>query len=119
MGSGTMFWRKKSLEEKVKEKKRKREVKKIEGALWGYMVSQQGVIVDTLQNLRRVERDAVVGDKTVGLTMIRIFDPADAKEKGVDVEDYRSLDGHPDLVLYEGYYQAAASKATNIYIKKK
>ena len=113
-----MFWRKKSVEEKAKEKKRKKEVKKIEGALWGYMVSQQGVIVDVLQKLRRVERDAVVGDKTVGLTMIRIFDPADANQKGVDVEDYRSLDDHQELVLYKGYYQAAAGE-TDIRIDKK
>ena len=112
-----MFWRKKSVEEKVKEKKRKKEVKKIEGVLWGYMVSQQGVIVDVLQNLRRVECEAEVGGKPV--TMIRIFDPAVANQKGVDVDDYRSLDDHPDLVLYEGYYQAAAGEATNIHIKKK
>ncbi len=111
-----MFWRKKSVEEKVKEKKRKKEVKKIEGALWGYMVSQQGVIVDILQNLRRVERDGAVESKPV--VMIRIFDPAAANQKGVDVDDYGSLDDHPNLVLYEGYYQAVAGEATNIHIEK-
>ena len=113
-----MFWRRKGGEEKGKEKK-KRAVKKIEGALWGYMVSQQGVIVDVLQNLRRVERDAVVGDKPVGLTMIRIFDPGTANQKGVTIDDYKSLDNHPDLILYEGYYREVSGQATDIRIEKK
>lgn len=89
-----MFWRKREQKKKA--------VKKIEGALWGYMVSQQGVIVDVLPNLRRVERDAVVGEKPVGLTMIRIFDPAAANERGVAIEDHDSLDNYPELILYEG-----------------
>ena len=58
-----MFWRKGGTEQKGKKQKA---VKKIEGALWGYMVSQCGVTVDVLQDLRRVECDAVVGDKPLG-----------------------------------------------------
>ncbi len=110
-----MFWRKKGEEKGKKEK----EVKKIEGALWGYMVSQHGVIVDILQNLRRVERNAVVGDKPVGLTMIRIFDPAAVKEKGIVIDDYDSLDNHPELILYEGCYREVGGQATDIRIEKK
>jgi len=112
-----MFWRKKGVEEKAREKKRKKEVKKINGPLWGYMVSQQGVIVDILQNLRRVECDGVVEDKPV--IMIRIFDPAAADKKGVAIEDYDSLDGHPDLILYGGYYRSVLGVATDIHIEKK
>ena len=111
-----MFWRKKAGEEKVKEKKEKA-IKKIEGSLWGYMVSQQGVIVDVLQNLRRVERDGVVGGKQV--TMIRIFDPATTKEKGVAIEEYESLDDHPELILYKGYYLEIGGEAKDIHIEKK
>ncbi len=106
-----MFWRKKSVEEK-----RKKEVRRIEGALWGYMVSKQGVTVDVLQYLRRVECEAEVEGKPV--VMIRIFDPIAAKKKGVDIEEYKSLDDHLELVLYEGYYQVAARGATNIHIGK-
>ena len=82
------------------------------------MVSQ-GVMVDVLQNLRWVEQDAVVGDKPVGLTMIRIFDPAAAEEKGITIEDYESLDDHPELILYEGYYQENGRGETDIHIEKK
>ena len=110
-----MFWRKKA-EEKGKEKKKKA-VKKIEGSLWGYMVSQQKVVVDILQNLRRVERDGVVGGKPV--TMIRIFDPAAAKEKGVAIDNYESLDSHPELILYKGYYLEIGGAAKDIHIEKK
>ncbi len=113
-----MFWKKKSPEEKAKgEKKKREEVKKIEGGLWGYMVKQQGIVVDVLQNLRRVEYEAEVGGKPV--VMVRIFNPATADEKGIDVKDYKSLDSQPDLVLYEGYYQQVRNQPADINIEKK
>lgn len=111
-----MFWRKKGGEEKRKQK-RKKAVKKIEGALWGYMVSQHRVIVDILQNLRRVERDGVVGGKQV--TMIRIFDPTTANEKGVAIDDYEGLDSYPELILYQGYYLEIGGEPRDIHIEKK
>jgi hypothetical protein len=37
-------------------------------------------------------------------TLVRIFNPAIAKEKGVTIEDYESLNEQPELILYEGYY---------------
>jgi len=103
-----MFWRRKQ--------KKKKAVKEIEGALWQYMVNS--VSLGVLHNLRLVERDAVVGDKPVGLTMIRIFHPAATKEKDITVDDYDSLDGYPELVLYEGYYQVTDGHAVNIRIEK-
>ena len=106
-----MFWRRK--------KKEKKAVKKIEGALWQCMVSKQHVPLDVLHSLRLVERDVVIGGQPVQLTMIRIFRPATAKEKGVTIDDYKSLDGHPELIVYEGYYQTTDGQATNIHIEKK
>jgi hypothetical protein len=35
---------------------------------------------------------------------IRIFDEAQAAEKGVRVRDYTSLDDYPELVLFDGSY---------------
>jgi len=110
-----MFWRERGENEKGKQKKKKA-VKKIDGALWGYMVSQ-GVIVDILQNLRRVERDGAVGGKQV--IVIRIFHPAIADKRGVAIEDYDSLDSHPELILYEGYYLEIGGQARDIHIEKK
>jgi hypothetical protein len=51
--------------------------------------------------------------------MIRIFSPAVASEKGVTIEDYDSLDAHPELILYEGHYsETGEGKAMDIYIEK-
>lgn len=109
-----MFWRKMFRREG---KETERGVKEIAGRVWGHMLIQHGVTVDILQNLRRVECDGVVEDKPV--IIIRIFDPAAAGKKGVAIEDYDSLDGHPDLILYGGYYRSVLGVTTDIHIEKK
>ena len=111
-----MFWHKVGKAQKGKKRKA---VKKIDGALRGYMVSRYGVTVDILQNLRCVECDAVVGDKPLGLTMLRIFNPASARGKGVAIDGYGSLDNHPELILYEGYYREVDGQATDIKMERK
>jgi len=110
-----MFWRKKEGEQKGEHKKKKA-VKKIEGALWGYMVSEHGIIVDVLQNLRQVERNGLIEGKPA--IMVRIFDPAAVDEKGVAIEDYESLGDNPELVLYEGYCREIGGQL-DIHIEKK
>ena len=103
-----MFWRK---------GKKRTAVKKIEGPLWGYMVSEHRVIVDVLGKLRQLQRhERVVGGKEV--ILIRIFDPAAADKKSVTIEDYESLDDHPELILYEGYCGESGGRL-NIHIGKK
>ena len=64
-----------------------------------------------------MESDGTIGDKPV--TMIRIFNPATANEKDVAIEDYQSLDNHPDLILYEGYYCVTRGQITDGEIEKK
>ena len=110
-----MFWRRKKGEQNDKQKK-KSAVKKIEGALWGYMVGEHGVIVDVLENLRQVEGHGVIEGKPA--IMIRIFDPAGADKKGVAIEDYENLDNHLELVLYEGYCRETGGRL-DIHIEKK
>jgi hypothetical protein len=94
------------------------EVKQIEGDLFQYMVNKQHVPLDILRNLRIVEKDAVLGDEPVGLTMFRIFQPSEVKKKGITIENYDSLDDYPDLVIYEGYYEKNDDHADNIKIEK-
>ena len=110
-----MFWRKRGTEEKSKQKKKA--VKNIAGPLWAHMVTQYRVTDDVLQNLRRVERHGLVEDKPV--IMIRMFALATADKKGVSIEGFESLDGHPELVLYAGYYRSILGVATDIHIEKK
>ena len=111
-----MFWHKMGT---VLKGEKNKAVKNIEGALLGYMVSQHAVTLDELQNLRRVEREVVLGDKPVGIIMIRIFNPDTAKEEGVTIDSYSSLDGHPELILDEGHYRDVNGEAMDIKIEKK
>jgi len=78
-------------------------VKKIDGPLWGYMVTQRGVVVDVLQHLRRVERQGTVWGKPA--IMVRVFDAPAAEKEGVLIDSYESLDSHRKLILYEGHYR--------------
>ena len=34
----------------------------------------------------------------------RVFNPAQATKAGVKVEDWTSLDDHPDLIIWEGFF---------------
>jgi len=98
-----MFWKRKKTPEDDRRRTAKKAVKKIEGLLWGYMVTQRRVVVDVLQHLRRVECDSTVSGKPA--IMVRIFDPAAAKKEGVLIDSYESLDSYRRLILYEGYYR--------------
>jgi hypothetical protein len=41
---------------------------------------------------------------------VRIFDEWSAKERKVNVSNYESLDTHPDLVIFEGWFDRKARK---------
>lgn len=111
-----MFWHK--METVLKGEKNKA-VKNIEGELVGYMLSRHGVTLDELHNLRRVEREVVLGDKSLGIIMIRIFNPDTAKERGVTIDSHSNLDRHPEMILYEGHYRDVSGEAMDIKIEKK
>ena len=111
-----MFWHRRGTSQKGEKQKA---VKNIEGELLGYMVSRHAVTLDELQNLRRVEREVVLGDKPLGIIMVRIFNPNITKERDVTIDGYSSLDGHPELTLYEGHYLDVNGEAMDIKIEKK
>lgn len=111
-----MFWHKMGTALKGEKNKA---VKNIEGELFGYMISRHGITLDELQNLKRVEREVVLGNKPLGIILIRIFNPDTAKEKGVTINSYSNLDKHPELILYEGHYRDANGEALDIKIENK
>ena len=115
-GGNTVFWHKMGTALKGEKSKA---VKNIEGELLGYMVSRHGVTLDELRSLKRVEREVVLGDKPLGIIMIRIFNPDTAKERDVTIDSYSSLDRHPELILYEGHYRDVNGEAMDIKIEKK
>ena len=43
---------------------------------------------------------------------VRIFDEWCASQKKVQVKDFYSLDGHPDLILMEGWYDQESNKGS-------
>jgi hypothetical protein len=42
---------------------------------------------------------------------VRVFDEIQAGARGVRVRDYTSLDEHPDLILFEGWYDKKSHMA--------
>jgi hypothetical protein len=42
---------------------------------------------------------------------VRVFDEIQAGAKGVRVRDYTTLDEHPDLILFEGWYDKKSHMA--------
>jgi hypothetical protein len=86
---------------------KKKIIKKIDGGVWGHLVTVHKIDVDTLSNeMRCVEQEGVLeGGKPV--TLIRVFKPAEAQQKGVVVTGWDTFDQSPELILFEGYLTRA------------
>lgn len=82
--------------------------------VWSYMNVKHGLTGEQLLHVKQALCEAVVEGKPS--TLVRIFDPDIAKAKGVDVQDYASLNDHPELILYEGYY--GRGRAPDILIER-
>jgi hypothetical protein len=59
--------------------------------------------IDAATALGVVEMGGTYSGRKV--TYIRVFDPAGAAARGVDVRSYADLDAHPDLVLRAGHVE--------------
>lgn len=82
---------------------KKKVVKEISGAVWGRLVSDYGISVDTItHDIRCVERPGALEGKGQA-TFLRLFKPAEAERKGVVVTGWETFDEHPDLIMFEGY----------------
>ncbi len=53
-----------------------------------------------------------------GVFNIRVFDESEALVKKIQVKDYTSVDKHPDLIIYEGWFDEK-SKRVELEEKKK
>ena len=76
--------------------------KDIPGWVYIYLVTTLKVPPENLTGLRSVQKTGFVEGKPV--TFIRIYDPR-ASEEAWQVKNFTSLDEHPDLILYEGYWE--------------
>lgn len=75
--------------------------KEIPSAVGRYLVVNLGKDPDWVWNLKAFLRVRTGGKSSFD---VRVFDKAQATSKRVALKDYNSLDGHPELVLYEGWF---------------
>ena len=66
-----------------------------------YLITRLRENPDWIWNLKWVVRHKL-GEKN--LLEFRIFSPADAMLKSVDVTDFSSLNDHPEMVLFDGLF---------------
>jgi len=72
-----------------------------------YLVREKKLAPELAKLLRAVQRKRTSDG---GRYDFRIFDEADAKARKMEVTDYASLDGCPDLILYEGWCDEGANQ---------
>ncbi|MDF1593785.1 MAG: hypothetical protein P1P89_19940 [Desulfobacterales bacterium] len=73
-----------------------------------YLVVRLGQDPDWVWNLRSVSCPHLEKKEFFD---VRIFDENHAIMKNVTVKNYNSLEGHPELILYEGWYNKKTMKA--------
>ena len=78
-----------------------------------YLVAQLGKNPDWVWNLKGVVRSRQEAKDSYD---VRVFDEAKASGKNVTVKDYTSLDEHPELILYEGWFD---KKSMSVQIEEK
>jgi hypothetical protein len=97
------FWNRKQAKEG---KERLPGPKQIPQPVGTYLVVQMKKNADWVWQLRGVVRPA--GEK--GTFYCRVFDNAQVAEAGLKVKGWASLDGHPELILWEGCFDKATNK---------
>jgi len=105
------FWGKKSEEEKKEKLAGPRD---IPGPVQNYLVAERKMDPDLVKLFKAVIRKGETGEAPLN---IKVFDNSEAIAKKVKVKDYGSLDEHPDLTLYEGWFDER-SKQVKLEEKK-
>jgi hypothetical protein len=90
-----MFGKKNSNSEKMSPPKN------IPEAIGRYLVVSLGKDPDWVWNLKAVMKDRG-NEKDV--FEVRVFDQSQAASRQIKVKDYSSFDEHPELILYEGWF---------------
>jgi len=57
-----------------------------------------------LKNVMRQRADAL------STYDVRVFSQSEAAEKRIDVKNYLTLDAHPELILFEGWFDKSSKK---------
>jgi hypothetical protein len=81
--------------------------KEIPGLVQNHLVAERKIDPDLVRILKAVVCGSPKGGKAFD---IRIFDGSEAGVKKIQVKDYTSLDEHPDLIIYEGWFDETAKQ---------
>ncbi len=95
-----MFWKKKAGTSKPKDKELPGP-KFVPDIIGGRLVTDFHKDPDRVWKLKAVKRRR---GESKSAWDIRVYDDVDAATNGVKVENWPSLDDHPELILYEGWY---------------
>jgi len=98
-----MFWKKKPAKEEPLEPK----AEKLPGPRSIEELVGRHLVVDLKQNPDRVwQLQSVVRRRADGKHRFdfRVFDAAQAGQKKVKVKDWTTFDQHPELILYQGWF---------------
>ena len=92
----------------------KGEIKEVERVTWDYMLDQLKIPQPELIHLRGAKTPCKINGKE-GFA-VRFFNFDKSREKGSNIKDYDTLNEHPELIEYEGYY--VRGKGGEVIIKK-
>ena len=102
------FWQKATQIETPKANEKKLPGQKSINDLVGrHLVIEFGKNPDWVWNLKNVLRQRPEAESSFD---VRVFNQAEAAEKKVDVKNYLTLDEHPDLILFEGWFDKKSQK---------
>ena len=75
--------------------------KSIPDAVGRYLVVSLGKNPDWVWNLKAVMRSNGTDKDSFE---VRVFDPSQVAERGIKVRDYTTFNEHPEMILYEGWF---------------
>jgi hypothetical protein len=99
-----MFWGK---NKSAKEEEKLRKPQAIPSLVQKHLVAEWKLPPDLAPLLKAVVRKRATGETVFD---IRVFDESEALAKKVQVNDYTTLDEHPDLVIYEGWFNETSKQ---------
>ena len=103
------FWKKRNTELGAARANTKMpEPKQLPQQLGGYLVIKEKLDPDWVWSLRCVVRRY---PKRKNQFDFRVFDPTEAKRRGIRIADYNSLDTCPEMILYQGFYNKYVPEA--------
>jgi hypothetical protein len=92
----------------------KGEIKEVERVTWDYMLDDLKIPQPELIHLRGAKTPCKINGSEG--YVVRFFNFDKSRDKGLNIKDYHSLNEHPELIEYEGYY--ARGKGGEVMIKK-